>query len=76
MCSSVVGPEAPKASVAGGARCRTPKVKTPEITCPSAEIAVQRTVYAPRGSRLTGASIVRLPLLVRVSPETRRPLAE
>ena len=31
----------------GGAGTRTPNVQTPETTCESAEIACQRTVYAP-----------------------------
>jgi hypothetical protein len=44
MCSSVVGPPAPNASEADGAFWRTPNVKTPETTWPSAEIACQRTV--------------------------------
>ena len=51
--SVVVGPDAPNASVSGGAFARTPNVKTPETTWPSLERACQRTVYAPRGSRGT-----------------------
>src|SRR5688572_18315609 len=51
MSSLRVGPDAPNASVAAGARARTPNVKTPETTWPSPDSACQRTVYAPFGSR-------------------------
>ena len=58
-CSVRVGPDAPYASVGGGAATRTPKVQTPDTTCPSDEIACQRTVYAPCGSVRSVVTIVR-----------------
>jgi hypothetical protein len=39
-------PDAPTASVGGGAATSTPNVKTPVATWPSAETTRQRTVYA------------------------------
>jgi hypothetical protein len=43
-CSVRVGPEAPYASVGGGAETPTPNVQRPETTWPSDESARQRTV--------------------------------
>jgi uncharacterized membrane protein YdfJ with MMPL/SSD domain len=42
-----------------GAGTRTPNVQTPETTCESAEIARQRTVYAPSFSGRTSATTLR-----------------
>ena len=68
-----VGPEAPYASVGGGAATPTPNVQTPETTCPSDEIACQRTVYAPFGTRFSVVSIRCGSAPLRVEPETTRP---
>ena len=43
-CSVRVGPDAPYASVGGGAATPTPNVQTHETTCPSEETACHRTV--------------------------------
>ncbi len=75
MCSGVVGPDAPKASVTLGAARRTPKVKTPETTWLSAETTRQRTVYPPRGRLRTGTVTIRLSVPPRARPETIVPLA-
>src|SRR5256885_11374467 len=74
MSSVRVGPEAPNASIGAGACARTPNVKTPETTCPSPDIACQRTVYAPLGSRGSVASSTR-PWLLTLETATG-PFAE
>jgi hypothetical protein len=44
MCSVLVGPDAPNASLGDGAGARTPNVKTPAVTWPSLASTCQRTV--------------------------------
>src|SRR5206468_7347407 len=75
-CSVRVGPEAPYASVGGGAATPTPNVQTPETTWPSDESACQRTVYAPLGNALSVVVITCGSALERVTPETTVPSAE
>ena len=63
--SRQVMPEAPTASVGGGASTPTPNVKTPVPTWPSADSSRQRTVYAspsrePPDGRADHAPAVRL----------------
>src|SRR2546425_8705815 len=70
-----VGPDAPYASVGGGAAMRTPNVHTPETTCPSDDSACQRTVYAPRASDLAGTTIRRGAVASCVVPDSTSPVA-
>src|SRR3954452_20259904 len=76
MCSVRVGPEAPYASVGGGAATPTPNVQTPETTCPSDESACQRTVYAPFGNVFSVVTIVCGSVALLVVRETAVPFAE
>ena len=69
-----VVPDAPTASVGGGAATPTPKVNTPPGLCPSSPITLQRTVYPlPRASRETGATTTYPSSSVRAVPETTVP---
>src|SRR4051812_1270649 len=76
MCSVRVGPDAPYASVGGGAAMSTPNVHTPETTWPSDDTACQRTVYTPRGSERTRVEITCGSPPFFVTPDTTVPDAD
>src|SRR3954454_13484102 len=76
MCSARVGPDAPYASVGGGAATPTPNVHTPETTRPSDDTACQRTVYAPRGADRTRVDITCGSPSFLVTPDTISPDAD